>query len=56
MIPCPSLNPTPTVMETTQVVMNYVVNGWPSDKDVVDELAREYFSYREELSAITLQV
>lgn len=36
--------------ETTQVVMDYVVNGWPSDKEVVDELAREYFSYREELS------
>jgi len=36
--------------ETSQVVMDYVITGWPSDKGQVDELAREYFSYREELS------
>ena len=36
--------------ETSQVVMDYVLTGWPADKAQVDELAREYFSYREELS------
>ena len=36
--------------ETSQVVMEYVLTGWPADKAQVDELAREYFSYREELS------
>ena len=30
--------------------MNYVVKGLPEVKDQVDELAREYWSYREELS------
>ena len=35
--------------ETSQVVMEYVLTGWPADKAQVDELAREYFSYREEL-------
>ena len=36
--------------ETSQVVMEYVLTGWPADKAQVDELARQYFSYREELS------
>ncbi|XP_032235873.2 uncharacterized protein LOC116617347 [Nematostella vectensis] len=36
--------------ETSQVVMNYVLTGWPSDRGQIDELAREYFNYREELS------
>ena len=35
--------------ETSQVVMEYVLTGWPADKAQVDELARQYFSYREEL-------
>ena len=30
--------------------MEYVLTEWPADKAQVDELAREYFSYREELS------
>ena len=36
--------------KTSQVVMEYVLTGWPADKAQVDELAREYFSFREELS------
>ena len=36
--------------ETSKVVMEYVLQGWPSTKDGVDELAREYWSFREELS------
>ena len=30
--------------------MNYVLNGWPEDKDQCDELAKEYWNYKEELS------
>ena len=36
--------------ETSIVVMEYVLKGWPSAKDETDELAREYWSFREELS------
>ena len=36
--------------ETSRVVMEYVMKGWPSEKEQVDELAREYWSFREELS------
>ncbi|XP_032230541.2 uncharacterized protein K02A2.6-like [Nematostella vectensis] len=36
--------------ETSRVVMEYVLEGWPEDKDQVDELAREYWNYKEELS------
>ena len=36
--------------ETSQVVMEYGLTGWPADKAQVDELAQEYFSFREELS------
>lgn len=36
--------------ETSQIVMDYVVKGWPIDRQQVDELAREYWSYRDELS------
>jgi hypothetical protein len=36
--------------ETSRVVMEYVVKGWPAEKDQLDELAREYWSFREELS------
>ncbi|XP_048582219.1 uncharacterized protein K02A2.6-like [Nematostella vectensis] len=35
---------------TSQVVMEYVVKGWPAEKHQLDELAREYWSFREELS------
>ena len=35
---------------TSLVVMDYVLQGWPSDKDHVDECAREYWNYKEELS------
>ena len=35
---------------TSQVVMDYVLQGWPSDKDHVDECARENWNYKEELS------
>ena len=35
---------------TSHVVMDYVLQGWPSDKDHVDECAREYWNYKEELS------
>ena len=30
--------------------MEYVLKVWPSEKEQVDELAREYRSFREELS------
>ena len=30
--------------------MEYVLKGWPSEKEQVDELAREYWSFQEELS------
>ena len=30
--------------------MEYVLKGWPTAKDETDELAREYWSFREELS------
>ena len=36
--------------EASRVVMEYVMKGWPSEKEQVDELAREYWSFREELS------
>ena len=36
--------------ETSRVVMEYVLKGWPSEKEQVDELAREYWNFREELS------
>ncbi|PFX31924.1 Retrovirus-related Pol polyprotein [Stylophora pistillata] len=36
--------------ETSRVVMEYVLRGWPSAKEQVDELAWEYWSFREELS------
>ena len=36
--------------ETSRVVMEYVMKGWPSEKGQVDKLAREYWSFREELS------
>ena len=39
-----------SVDETSQVVMNYVMKGWPVCEDQVDELAREYWSYKEDLS------
>ena len=41
---------TSCVDETSQVVMDYVLKGWPTEKEQVDELAREYWNYREELS------
>ena len=37
--------------KTSRVVMGYVLKGWPSEKEQVDELAREYWSFKEELSA-----
>lgn len=39
-----------SVDDTSRVVMDYVAKGWPGQKDKVDELARKYWSYREELS------
>ena len=30
--------------------MEYVLKGWPSEKEHVDELAWEYWNFREELS------
>ena len=36
--------------ETTRVVMEYVLTGWPTEKEQVDELAKEYWAYKEELS------
>ena len=36
--------------ETSRVVMEYVLKGWPSEKEQVDELAREYWNFREELN------
>ena len=35
---------------TSKIVIDYVLHGWPSDKDHVDECAREYWKYKEELS------
>ncbi|PFX20317.1 Uncharacterized protein K02A2.6 [Stylophora pistillata] len=35
---------------TFTVVMEYNLRGWPSEKEQVDELAQEYWSFREELS------
>ena len=42
--------------ETSRVVMEYVMKGWPSEKWQVDELAREYWSFREELKSDRLVV
>lgn len=36
--------------ETSRVVVVYVLKGWPSEKEQVDELDREYWDFREELS------
>ena len=36
--------------ETPRVVIEYVLKGWPSEKEQVDKLAREYWNFREELS------
>ena len=36
--------------ETSRVVMEYVLKGWPSKKEQVDESAREYWNFRKELS------
>ena len=36
--------------ETSRVVMEYVLKGWPSGKEQFDELATEYGSFGEELS------
>ena len=36
--------------ETSIVVMEYVLKAWPLAKDETGELAREYWSFREELS------
>jgi len=30
--------------------MEHVLKGWPSEKEQVDELAREYWRFKEELS------
>ena len=40
----------PSADETSSVLMEYVLKGWPSEKEKVDELAREYWNFREELS------
>ena len=39
-----------SIDETLTIVMNYVMKGLPEVKDQVNELAREYWSYREEIS------
>ena len=36
--------------ETSKVEMEYVLKGWPAEKEQVDELAREYWNFREELN------
>lgn len=36
--------------ESSRVVMEYVMKGWPSEREQVDELASEYWSFKEELS------
>lgn len=36
--------------ETSKVVMEYVLKGWPLTRDQTDELAREYWNFRDELS------
>ena len=41
---------TSNIDETPRVVMEYVLKVWPSEKEQVDELAREYRSFKEELS------
>ena len=33
---------TSSIDETSRVVMEYVLKGWPSEKEQVDELAREH--------------
>ena len=30
--------------------MEYRLKGWPAEKEQVDELAREYWNFREELN------
>ena len=30
--------------------IEYVLKGWPAEKEQVDELAREYWNFREELN------
>ena len=32
------------------MVIEYVLKGWPFEKEQIDELAREYWNFREELS------
>lgn len=32
------------------MVRNYIINGWPSKRSDVDESARRFFNFREELS------
>ena len=39
-----------SVDETFRVVKEYVMEGWHAEKEQVDELSREYWSFREELS------
>ena len=39
-----------SVDETSRVVMDYVMKGWPANKEQVDDIAREYWNFREELS------
>lgn len=36
--------------ETSRVVMEYVLKGWPYEKEQVDKLAGECWNFREELS------
>jgi transposase InsO family protein len=36
--------------ETSMIVMEYVIKGWPSEREQTDEIAREYWSFKEELS------
>lgn len=40
----------PSMDESSRVVIEYVLKGWLSERDQVDELAREYWSLKEELS------
>lgn len=37
---------TSSIDETSRVVMEYVLKGWPSEKEQVDELAREHWILR----------
>lgn len=32
--------------KATKVIMDYVLRGWPTCRDQVDELAREYWKYK----------